>query len=307
MYMLLTAAIATALVLLVSAKPLHAASFLMFRSEGKQGVAVVQGGEAHGLTEDQPAYPGTLHSLLTRGADLEKEAAKLSQAPAVDLSAIEYLPPIDRPGKILCVGLNYFTHAQESRMTPPQTPEIFARFANTLLGSGAPIVRPAVSEQLDFEAELAVVIGRGGRNIPKSEALDHVAGYSAFNDVSVRDYQLRNTQWTMGKNFDTTGPFGPFLVTPDDLPEEASNLRITTKLNGETVQDATTADLIFDVATLIAYISSAMTLEAGDVIITGTPGGVGMARKPKLWMKPGDRVEVEIEGVGKLSNPVAGE
>jgi 2-keto-4-pentenoate hydratase/2-oxohepta-3-ene-1,7-dioic acid hydratase in catechol pathway len=214
------------------------------------------------------------------------------------------LPPIPRPGKFICLGLNYVDHAKEGGFTPPDYPTVFFRGATSLVAHGQPLVRPALSPTFDYEAELAVVIGRSGRRIAETQALDHVAGYSVFNDGSVREYQRRTPQWTMGKNFDGTGAFGPWLVTPDELPPGAVGLRIQTRLNGRIVQDANTRDMIFSVARTIAILSQAMTLEVGDVIAMGTPAGVGHARKPPLWLKDGDVCEIEIEGIGLLSNPV---
>jgi acylpyruvate hydrolase len=228
----------------------------------------------------------------------------LGQSPAVDLKVVRLLPPVPVPPKILCVGLNYDDHLEESGLKKPEYPEIFARFASSLIAHQDPIRRPRESTALDYEAELAVVIGKPGRRIPQEQALDHVAGYSLFNDATVRDFQLRTPQWTMGKNFDGTGSFGPWLVTPDALPPGARGLRIQGRLNGRVMQDARTDLLIFSVPVLIATVSVAMSLERGDVIITGTPGGVGVARKPPVFMQPGDIFEVEIEGLGVLTNPV---
>jgi 2-keto-4-pentenoate hydratase/2-oxohepta-3-ene-1,7-dioic acid hydratase in catechol pathway len=181
------------------------------------------------------------------------------------------------------------------------------RSVMSLVPHGAPIVRPECSEKLDYEAELMVVIGRGGRHIPKETALEHVAGYSCFNDGSIRDYQRKSTQWTMGKNFDATGGFGPWLVTADELPPGARGLRIQSRLNGTVMQDSNTDRMIFDVATTIAILSEGMTLEPGDLIAMGTPSGVGYPRKPPVFMKPGDVVEIEIEGIGVLRNPIVAE
>jgi acylpyruvate hydrolase len=214
------------------------------------------------------------------------------------------LPPVPVPPKILCVGLNYDDHLEESGMKKPAYPEIFARFPTSLIAHQEPIRRPHESISLDYEAELAVVIGKPGRRIPREMALEHVAGYSLFNDATLRDFQFRTPQWTMGKNFDGTGSFGPWLVTQDRVPPGARGLRIQGRLNGRVLQDACTDQLIFGVAELIEAISIAMTLERGDVIITGTPGGVGAARKPPVFMQPGDIFEVEIEGLGVLANPV---
>ncbi len=250
----------------------------------------------------------SLLAVLQAGR-LDSLAPEISRAPVLDAGAMRPMPLIARPGKLLCVGLNYREHRAEAQQKPDAAyPDFFIRLPSSLLGNGQPLVRPRVSHQFDYEAELAVVIGRGGRAISRDDALDHVAGYALFNDVSVRDYQFRASQWTWGKNFDATGPFGPDLVTPDELPRSVKEgLRIETRLNGAVVQSASTADLIFDVPTLIAQLSEAMTLEPGDVIVTGTPGGVGLARTPPLYMQAGDIVEVSIEGIGVLRNPVVDE
>jgi acylpyruvate hydrolase len=228
---------------------------------------------------------------------------------AVSLRADElrFLPPLTTPSKIICVGLNYAEHSRETGNQVPSYPTIFARFASSLIGHEQPMIRPAVSEQLDFEGELVAVIGQGGRNISKAAALDHVLGYSLFNDGSIRDYQRMTPQWTVGKNFDGTGSFGPWIVTTDQLPPGCAGLNLQTRLNGKVVQSASTDDLIFDVATLISTLSEAFTLSRGDVIVTGTPSGVGAARKPPLWMKPGDVCEVEVGRVGVLRNTILDE
>ena len=279
--------------------------FAMVRRRGVRGIALAAEGCLRGMDENDARYPGSLHELLAAQADLAAVARQLAAAPALEPSAVEFLPPIERPGKILCVGLNYRAHAAEAEARVATVPEIFARFANTLVGHDAAILLPEQSQQLDYEGELVAVIGRGGRAIARNDALRHVAGYAVFNDASVRDYQFRTKQWTMGKNFDRTGAFGPWLVTADELPAGAAGLCLTTTLNGAVVQQASTADLIFDVASLVEYLSGAMTLEPGDLIVTGTPAGVGFARKPPLWMRAGDRIEVEIERIGRLSNPIA--
>jgi 2-keto-4-pentenoate hydratase/2-oxohepta-3-ene-1,7-dioic acid hydratase in catechol pathway len=207
----------------------------------------------------------------------------------------------------LCIGLNYRSHSEEVGFEVPTYPEVFARFANGLVADGAPLVRPNASTMLDYEAELAVVIGQGGRHIPESEALNHVAGYSLFNDGSVRDFQIRTKQWTMGKAFDATGGFGPELVTGEELPPGAAGLRIRTILNGEVLQDANTDQMIFSVPRLVSTLSEAITLTPGDVIVTGTPDGVGALRKPQVWLTPGDECVIEIEQIGRLTNPVVQE
>ena len=275
-----------------------------FETGGSPGIAADEGSGWHGLTQRDGGFPGTLPELIAQGADLLRIGKSLGQSPAIDLNAVRLLPPVPVPPKILAVGLNYDDHLKESGLKKPDYPEIFARFATSLIAHQEPIRRPRESTALDYEAELAVVIGKPGRRIPREQALDHVAGYSLFNDASLRDFQLRTPQWTMGKNFDGTGSFGPWLVTPDAVPPGASGLRIQGRLNGRVMQDSRTDLLIFSVATLIETISVAMSLERGDVIITGTPGGVGAARKPPVFMKPGDIFEVEIEKLGVLTNPV---
>ena len=280
--------------------------FVEFSHGGRRGLAVEAGsGILRGWRAGEAGYPGTLQSLVVAGGDALRRAGEmLSGGAVIDPGAVTVLPPIGTPDKIICVGLNYREHAAESNVAPPAFPTIFARFASSLIGDGAPIIRPRVSTQFDYEGELAVIIGKGGRRIARDEALDHVAGYSVFNDGSVRDFQLRTSQWTLGKNFDGTGAFGPCLVTADALPPGASGLRLVTRLNGNVVQDDSTENLIFDVATLIAEISIALTLAPGDLIVTGTPSGVGMARSPQRFMKHGDLCEVEIEAIGTLVNPV---
>jgi acylpyruvate hydrolase len=275
-----------------------------FEKEGVPGIAADDGSDWHGLTERESGFPGTLPELIAQGADLLRTGRDLLSMHAIDLNGVRILPPVPKPPKILCVGLNYDDHLEESGLKKPVYPEIFARFATSLIAHGDPIRQPPESFTLDYEAELAVVIGRRGRRITRDRALDHVAGYSLFNDATIREFQLRTPQWTMGKNFDATGAFGPWLVTPDALPPGAHGLRVQGRLNGRVMQDASTDRLIFNVPALIELISIAISLEPGDVIITGTPGGVGAARKPPVFMQPGDVFEVEIERMGVLSNPV---
>jgi acylpyruvate hydrolase len=275
-----------------------------FETDGVLGIAADERSGWHGLTQRDGGFPGTLPELIAQGADLLRIGRSLGQSRAIDLNTVRLLPPVPVPQKILCVGLNYGDHLEESGLKKPEYPEIFARFATSLIAHQEPIRRPRESAALDYEAELAVVIGKPGRRISQEHALDHVAGYSLFNDATVRDFQLRTPQWTMGKNFDGTGSFGPWLVTPDSVPPGARGLRIQGRLNGRVMQDARTDRLIFGVQSLIEMISVAISLERGDVIITGTPGGVGAARKPPVFMKPGDIFEVEIEQLGVLTNPV---
>jgi 2-keto-4-pentenoate hydratase/2-oxohepta-3-ene-1,7-dioic acid hydratase in catechol pathway len=250
------------------------------------------------------AGPADLDALISSGAGLAKAAEAASGGEIVSEDDLTFLPPLVKAPKIICLGLNYKDHAAEGGFQVPEFPTIFARFSSSLIGHGAPIIKPSFSEQLDYEGELVAVIGKGGKNIAKDAALDHVAAYSVFNDGSVRDYQMKTPQWTAGKNFDDTGAFGPWLVTPDELPAGAKGLKIETRLNGQTVQSASTSDMVFDVADTISLLSTFLTLEAGDVLVMGTPSGIGLARKPPLFMKDGDVCEVEIEKVGLLVNPI---
>ena len=247
----------------------------------------------------------TVHPSAASAVDLAMNAGAHGPGEEVTLADVTLLAPVPRPGKVICIGLNYRDHAAEGGNPIPDYPAVFLRGASSLLDPGAPMIFPTVSDQLDYEAELAVVIGRTATDVSAEAALGHVAGYACFNDGSVRNYQRKSTQWTMGKNFDGTGAFGPNLVTPDELPPGAKGLRIVSRLNGQVMHNGTTGDMIFDTATLVSTLSQAMTLEPGDVIATGTPAGVGYARKPPVFMRPGDIVEIEIEGVGVLSNPIA--
>ena len=230
--------------------------------------------------------------------------AAIDAASPTDEGALTYALPMAAIGKVICVGLNYADHAAESPYARPDFPVYFLRTTSGVIPHNAPIVRPRVSEQLDYEGEMVVVIGKGGRRISMDHALDHVIAYSLFNDGSIRDWQFKGPQWTLGKNFDDTGPFGPFLVSADEVPAGGRGLKLTTRLNGQIVQQATTDDMLFPVTELIARASEAMTLQPGDIIVTGTPAGVGFVRKPPLFMKGGDVCEVEIEGIGVLRNPV---
>jgi 2-keto-4-pentenoate hydratase/2-oxohepta-3-ene-1,7-dioic acid hydratase in catechol pathway len=268
---------------------------------GKSGFGIVKGQEivALGARTGQPS----LKHVLDR---VDSLCTYANEAPDLRLDEITYAPPIPKPDKILCVGLNYLKHMAETGRDRPQRPMLFTRFANTQVGHGQPLLRPRVSEKLDFEGELAFVIGKKGRHIAETDALSHVAGYACYNDGSVRDWQVHTPQFTPGKNFPSTGGFGPWLVTPDEVPGIA-HATLITRLNGQEVQRSSTDDMIFGVPALIAYISEFTELVQGDVVITGTPSGVGAFRKPPLWMKPGDVVEVEIEGIGVLRNPVAAE
>ncbi len=225
-------------------------------------------------------------------------------ARAMPLSSLQLLPVLPRPGKIICLGVNYHDHAREGGNTVADYPALFLRCGTSLLAHGAPLRVPAVSAKLDFEAELALVIGAPAKSVSEAQALKHVFGYACFNDVTLRDYQRKTTQWTIGKNFDATGGFGPALVTADELPPGCMGLHIESRLNGRVMQSASTSDMVFGVARTIALLSEALTLETGDVLVMGTPAGVGYARTPPVWMKAGDTIEIEIEGVGLLGNPV---
>jgi 2-keto-4-pentenoate hydratase/2-oxohepta-3-ene-1,7-dioic acid hydratase in catechol pathway len=271
--------------------------------DGKIGLAANSGAA---VTIAYGADVADLDAHIAAGT-LADAGSKAVAGEAVDEAILTFLPPVVRPSKIVCLGLNYRDHAEESGMAIPEFPVLFARFPSSLMGHGAPVILPKVSSQLDWEAELAVVLGKGGKNIAEADALNHVAGYSVFNDASIRDYQLRTPQWTAGKNFDDTGAFGPWLVTPEELPAGAAGLKIECRVNGNVMQSSNTGNLIFSVANTIHLLSSFMTLEAGDMLVMGTPGGVGVARNPQIWMKAGDVCEVEIEGVGLLSNPIVAE
>ena len=278
--------------------------FAVYVLDGRRGLAVDLGEGFRGLFRDESGYPGDLDHLVADQAELHGAAQALSSGQPINVDAEQLLPPFPNPGKVICLGLNYVDHSAEVGIALPDYPTVFARFASSLIGHGAPIPMPQQSPQLDYEGELVAVIGRGGRSISREEALDHVAGYSIFNDVSVRDYQLRTSQWTVGKNFDGTGAFGPFFVVSEALPRGCKGLSLTTRLNGLTVQNAAITDMVFDVETLIVSLSDAFTLSAGDIIVTGTPGGIGMSHHPPLWMKPGDICEVEISGLGVLRNSI---
>ncbi len=254
-------------------------------------------------------FPDDPIALLAGGvAGLQRLGAAAATAPAsahLALAGLKRLMPIARPGKVVCIGLNYALHAKEGGNPIPDYPAVFLRVQTSLVGPDQPMLRPPCSSKLDYEAELAIIVGKRARNVSEATALEHVAAYSLFNDGSLRDYQRKSTQWTMGKNFDATGAFGPELVSADELPPGAAPLRITARVDGQTVQDSTTGDMIFPVARIISIVSEVMTLEPGDVIATGTPSGVGYARKPPLFLAPGMTVEVEVEGIGVLRNTVA--
>ena len=277
--------------------------------EGPRACGVLNG-EYIDVRAADTEMPSTLRGLLELGPDWQRRAWAALPRGVVrhDPAHVKLLAPVPDPRKIVCIGLNYRDHAAESGVPVPTEPVLFSKYTTTLIGHGAQIVLPSVSHEVDYEAELVVVIGRKGRHIARDRALEYVGGYTVGHDVSARDWQLNKPgkQWMAGKTFDTFAPIGPELVTPDEVPDP-QNLGIRLRLNGQTMQDSSTNQLVFGVAELIAYLSQVFTLEAGDLIFTGTPPGVGMARKPPVWLKPGDRVDVEIDRLGTLSNTVIAE
>ena len=284
---------------------------LSFQRDGAARVGVRHGDGVVDLSVAAPDLPGSLLGLLQGGdAAMERalRAAKGAGSDAhVPLDGLSYLPLIPVPPKILCIGRNYAAHAAEGGADTPTYPEVFYRAPTSLIAHEQPIIRPTCSDKLDYEGELVAVVGQTARHVQESDALSVIAGYSLFNDGSLRDYQRKSSQWTMGKNFDGTGAFGPEFVSADELPPGAHGVRIQTRLNGETMQDANTEDLVFPIARLVAILTECMTLEPGDVIVTGTPSGVGYARTPPVFMKDGDVCEIEVDGVGVLRNPVEDE
>lgn len=284
---------------------------LSYEKDGRKGFGLVKGDGVIDLVGRlEPGHQRMQDILepemLARVKELE------GSAPDFSLSEIRYLPPIPDPSRLICIGLNYKNHVDEARrvrgpmIDTPTYPMVFFRNPASQVGHEENIVRPKVSEQYDFEGEVAVIIGKGGRHIPAETALEHVAGYSCYNDGSIRDFQRHSTQWGPGKNFDRSGGFGPWIMTSDEIPDP-SQMVLITRLNGEEMQHASVGDLIFDVPALVAYLSTVMELVPGDVIVSGTTGGVGGARVPPVWMKPGDVLEVEVQPVGVLRTPVVAE
>ena len=284
-----------------------------FRNPGNgRGIGVLRDKDSQqfvDLCATDPSIPNNLLSFIESDAGFNKARQALSNPKAVirNLADIQFETLIDRPGKIVCMGLNYADHAKEGGNARPEYPSFFMRGPSSLAAHNAPLIRPSVSDKLDYEAELAFIVGKRARNLIRENALDCIAGYSVFNDGSIRNYQRKTTQWTIGKNFDQTGGFGPYLVTPDELPPGAHGLQIQSRLNGAVMQNANTKDFLWDVAETIVLITECMTLEPGDVVITGTPAGVGYARTPPVFMKPGDICEIEVEGVGILKNTIQDE
>jgi acylpyruvate hydrolase len=281
---------------------------ITFRHAGHEQIGVRQGDHVVPVASIAPGLPDNLRQLLAHDGLAElNNALDANSVPSISVDEIEYLPLLPEPGKIICIGRNYAAHAAEGGADTPSFPEIFYRGASSLVAHDAPIIRPIVSEKLDFEGEIAFVVGKACRHATEATALDYIAGYTLFNDATLRDYQRFSTQWTIGKNFDGTGAFGPELVTADELPPGIAGLRLTTTLNGELMQDGLTNDLVFPIRTLVKILSECMTLAPGDVVVTGTPSGVGYARKPPVWMKAGDTVAIEVEGIGRLVNTIENE
>jgi 2-keto-4-pentenoate hydratase/2-oxohepta-3-ene-1,7-dioic acid hydratase in catechol pathway len=276
--------------------------FATTQQQGRAQLGVIDGEHWIALGTD-------LRAALEAGTDLIAAGrAAIVSGPRLPLAALTFAPLVPEPGKTICLGLNYFDHAKEGGRDKPDYPWFFYRGKSSLMGHGQPGVVPKVSSKFDYEAEMAVVIAKKvPRHTKREDALQYVFGYSCFNDMSVRDYQKRTGQWTIGKNFDATGGFGPVLVTADELAPGATGLRIQSRLNGQVMQDANTSDMIFPVDETIALLAECMTLEPGDAIIMGTPAGVGQARTPPVWMKAGDVIEIEIEKIGVLRNPIVAE
>jgi 2-keto-4-pentenoate hydratase/2-oxohepta-3-ene-1,7-dioic acid hydratase in catechol pathway len=284
-----------------------------FQGQGGARLGMVEGDNVVDLQAADGKLPADLGEFLAaNGGDTKPLADLAKRAPASarrPLAGLKYALPVARPGKIVCLGLNYLEHVKEGaqRDNIPKFPTIFMRGLTSLVPHGEPIVRPQASETLDYEAELILVVGRRAKHLTAQNATACIAGYACGNEGSVREYQRKTTQWDMGKNFDRTGGFGPWLVTADELPHAAKGLKIETRLNGEVMQSDNTDNMMFPVIEMLVYITQGITLEPGDVIFTGTPSGVGHARKPPVWMKNGDVCEVEIAGIGTLRNPIKDE
>ncbi len=278
--------------------------------ETSTGTAVfsVSDGKAVNLSLLDSRVGEDLMGLIATEGLLESLEDKIAAAPSVDVDSLAPALPVSAPGAIICMGLNYVEHIKEGGYDIPDYPALFMRSRNSMMAAGQPMVRPTASETLDYEAELMLIVGKGGRHISEADALDHVFGYTVFNDGSVREYQRKTHQWTPGKNFDDTGAVGPFVVTPDELPEGASGLKIESRVGDEVLQSSNTGNMIWNVRQIIATISAYTTLEPGDLIATGTPPGVGHAKKPNpRWLRPGETVEIEIEGIGVCASPVIDE
>jgi 2-keto-4-pentenoate hydratase/2-oxohepta-3-ene-1,7-dioic acid hydratase in catechol pathway len=284
--------------------------YARFQAGGSPVVGLVDGSDVIAIQTLLPGAPESLKEIIQAGEPLQNAIQTRLLKGAGErrpLADVHLLMPIPKPGKIICLGLNYADHAKEGGHQVPTYPSLFMRANTSLIGPNEPMIVPRCSERLDYEAELLIVVGKTCRHVTESAALGVIFGYSVFNDGSIRDYQRRTPQWTAGKNFDGTGAFGPYVVTPDELPPGAAGLGIRCLLNGRVLQDSNTERMIFNVPRTIAILSEIMTLEPGDLIATGTPEGVGHARTPPLWLKAGDTISVEIDQIGILTNPVASE
>jgi acylpyruvate hydrolase len=285
-----------------------------FEADGGLRLGIVEGDQVVDLQAADPKVPANLADVLAANngdlkplGDLAKRAPASARRP---LKGLKFALPVARPGKILCLGLNYLEHVKEGsqRDNIPKFPTIFMRCLTSMVPHGEPIIRPTVSEQLDYEAEMMLVVGKRAKHLTMANATACIAGYSCSNEGSVREFQRKTTQWDMGKNFDRTGGFGPWMVTADELPEAGKGLKIESRLNGQVMQSDNTDNMMFPVREMLVYVTQGMTLEPGDIIFTGTPSGVGHARKPNpVWMKQGDVCEIEIEGIGVLRNPIQDE
>ena len=284
--------------------------FVSFKKDGKNKIGVRTDAGLVDLSKVDKKIPTDLKGLIAQGKGAMQRAGRAAsnaKPSAIVKGRVSYLTPIQKPDKIFCIGLNYKDHAAEAGLKIPTYPVVFTRFTTSFVAHGQALIRPKASKHFDYEAEMVAVIGKKARNIKKSEALDYVAGYSVANEGSIRDYQMKASQWTIGKNFDSSGSIGPDFVTADELPAGAKGLDVELRLNGNVLQVTNTREMVFDVKTLVYELARAITLMPGDIILTGTGPGVGFVRKPPIFMKQGDRCEVEIEGVGLLSNPVRNE
>ncbi|MEL6573319.1 MAG: fumarylacetoacetate hydrolase family protein [Pseudomonadota bacterium] len=282
--------------------------YLVGETQGGIAVFSVNDGKAINLSALDERVGGDLMGLIDEPGLVESLRDKMQGAPEIDVADITPAMPVQVPGTIICMGLNYIEHIKEGGYEIPEYPALFMRGKNSMMAAGQPMVRPAASETLDYEAELMIIVGKGGRHIAEDDALEHVFGYTVFNDGSVREYQRKTHQWTPGKNFDDTGAIGPITVTPDEVPPGAAGLKIESRVGDEILQSSNTANMIWNVQKIIATISAYTTLEPGDLIATGTPPGVGHAKKPNpRWLRPGETVEIEIEGIGVCASPIIDE
>jgi 2-keto-4-pentenoate hydratase/2-oxohepta-3-ene-1,7-dioic acid hydratase in catechol pathway len=283
-----------------------------FEADGGLRLGIVEGDQVIDLQAVDPNLPADLRVILQKSSDLTPLADIAKKAPASArrlMKGLKYALPVANPGKVVCLGLNYLEHVKEgpNRDNIPKFPTIFMRANSSLVAHGRPMIRPRVSETFDYEAELVIIVGKRVKHLTMQNAYSCIAGYSCFNDGSIREYQRRTTQWDMGKNFDATGGFGPWMVTADEIPAGAKGLKIESRLNGQVMQSDNTDNMMFPIAETLVDITQGMTLEPGDLVVTGTPSGVGHARKPPVWMKAGDTIEIEVEKVGILSNPIEAE